>query len=262
MNIEIANRLVNLRKENNLSQEALAEKLGISRQAVSKWERAEASPDTDNLILLARLYGISLDDLLKTDEEIPEPEEESEQSTENEKNPYADYDDKPEYVHIGWDGIHVKDEADEVHVGWKGIHVTSKEGDDVHIGPGSHHVYVNGEEYDYKEEWKHYRHEFPIAIICIAVFLSLGILTSVWHPTWLILFIIPVWHSVASAFRHKKIVQNIYSVLAFCGFLYLGMIKALWPYAWVCLLTIPVYHSLYHYFKNMRRDKEKEKEEQ
>ena len=53
MNIEIANRLVNLRKSNNLSQEALAEKLGISRQAVSKWERAEASPDTDNLILLA-----------------------------------------------------------------------------------------------------------------------------------------------------------------------------------------------------------------
>ena len=56
MNIEIANRLVNLRKSNNLSQEALAEKLGISRQAVSKWERAEASPDTDNLILPSPIY--------------------------------------------------------------------------------------------------------------------------------------------------------------------------------------------------------------
>ena len=74
MNIEIANRLVQLRKSNNLSQEALAEKLGISRQAVSKWERAEASPDTDNLILLARLYQVSLDELLKTDEEIMVPE--------------------------------------------------------------------------------------------------------------------------------------------------------------------------------------------
>lgn len=70
MNIEIANRLVNLRKSNHLSQEALAEKLGISRQAVSKWERAEASPDTDNLIMLARLYKVSLDELLRTDEEI------------------------------------------------------------------------------------------------------------------------------------------------------------------------------------------------
>lgn len=64
MTIEIAQRLVNLRKQHGLSQEALAEKLYVSRQAVSKWERAEASPDTDNLIALARLYGISLDELL------------------------------------------------------------------------------------------------------------------------------------------------------------------------------------------------------
>ncbi|WP_246419379.1 helix-turn-helix transcriptional regulator [Caproicibacterium amylolyticum] len=73
MNIEIANRLVQMRKKNNLSQEELAAKLGISRQAVSKWERAESSPDTDNLIMLARLYNVSLDDLLKTEEPV-EPE--------------------------------------------------------------------------------------------------------------------------------------------------------------------------------------------
>ena len=58
MNIEIANHLVQLRKKNGLSQEALADKLGISRQAVSKWERAEASPDTDNLIALEKEYKI------------------------------------------------------------------------------------------------------------------------------------------------------------------------------------------------------------
>lgn len=68
MNIKLADRLVELRKENKLSQEALAEKLGLSRQAISKWERAEASPDTDNLIALATLYGISLDELLGNDE--------------------------------------------------------------------------------------------------------------------------------------------------------------------------------------------------
>ena len=70
MNIEIADRLVKLRKSNHLSQEALAEKLGISRQAVSKWERAEASPDTDNLIMLARLYHVSLDELLSASDLI------------------------------------------------------------------------------------------------------------------------------------------------------------------------------------------------
>lgn len=64
MNIEIANRLVELRRARGLSQEDLAAQLGVSRQAVSKWERCESSPDTDNLIALARLYGVSLDALL------------------------------------------------------------------------------------------------------------------------------------------------------------------------------------------------------
>lgn len=70
MNIDIANRLYELRKKNSLSQEELAEKIGVSRQAVSKWERAEASPDTDNLILLAKLYSVSMDELLSTDEPV------------------------------------------------------------------------------------------------------------------------------------------------------------------------------------------------
>ena len=64
MDIRTADRLVALRRARGWSQEELAVRLGVSRQAVSKWERAEASPDTDNLIALARLYGVSLDQLL------------------------------------------------------------------------------------------------------------------------------------------------------------------------------------------------------
>ena len=64
MTIEIANRLIELRKSRGLSQEELAEKLGLSRQAVSKWERAESSPDIDNIMALSKLYGISVDELL------------------------------------------------------------------------------------------------------------------------------------------------------------------------------------------------------
>lgn len=60
----IARRLAARRKQAGLSQEALADKLGVSRQAVSKWERAESLPDTDNLIALATLYGLTLDELL------------------------------------------------------------------------------------------------------------------------------------------------------------------------------------------------------
>ena len=64
MNIETANRLIEYRKKNNLSQDQVAEKIGVSRQAVSKWERAEASPDTDNLIMLSKIYNVSLDELI------------------------------------------------------------------------------------------------------------------------------------------------------------------------------------------------------
>lgn len=69
MNLAIANRLQQLRKMNGYSQDVLAEKLGISRQAISKWERAESSPDTDNLIALANIYGMTLDELLNTSED-------------------------------------------------------------------------------------------------------------------------------------------------------------------------------------------------
>ena len=169
MNIEIANRLVELRKKNNLSQEALAAKLGISRQAVSKWERAEASPDTDNLILLARLYGVSLDDLLKTEDEIPVSSYEEDRMggacegeqgfDEGASNSYSD---KDEYVHVGFRGVHVKDKDGEVHVGWDGIHVDDKKkGDNVHIDKNG--VYVNGERKD-KEWFSHHAH-FPIILI-------------------------------------------------------------------------------------------------
>lgn len=70
MNVQIAQRLAELRRAKGYSQEALANELGLSRQAVSKWERAESSPDTENLIALAHLYGVSLDDLLSVDKEI------------------------------------------------------------------------------------------------------------------------------------------------------------------------------------------------
>ena len=70
MNVETAQRLADLRRSKGFSQEGLARKLGLSRQAVSKWERAESSPDTEKLISLAKLYGVSLDELLNPSDEI------------------------------------------------------------------------------------------------------------------------------------------------------------------------------------------------
>lgn len=65
MNIDIAQRLYELRRDHGYSQESLAEALDISRQAISKWERAESAPDMGNLIALADLYGITIDELVR-----------------------------------------------------------------------------------------------------------------------------------------------------------------------------------------------------
>ncbi len=56
--------LQTIRKNNSLSQEALAEMLGVSRQAVSKWELGEGYPEVDKLLLISKELNISLDDLM------------------------------------------------------------------------------------------------------------------------------------------------------------------------------------------------------
>lgn len=62
-------KLQNLRKEKGMTQEELAEKLNISRQAVSKWESNQTMPETDKIIQIANLFDVSLDYLLKNEEE-------------------------------------------------------------------------------------------------------------------------------------------------------------------------------------------------
>lgn len=176
MNVDIAERLAKRRREAGYSQESLAERLGVSRQAVSKWERSESSPDTDNLIALAQLYGVSLDELLYVDESFKDDVvfEAADRAAERkaadnggqaiptqERGPNAAPSEKsddfraeetsdasgPEpgekkKVNIGPGGIHVKDGEDYVHISWRdGVHVKdSKDGDEVHVGWDGVHV--------------------------------------------------------------------------------------------------------------------------
>lgn len=67
MNETIGNRISKHRKEKSLTQEELAEKLGVSSQAVSKWENDQSCPDISLLPNLCRIFGISTDELLTGD---------------------------------------------------------------------------------------------------------------------------------------------------------------------------------------------------
>ena len=75
----LADKIIKQRKKNGWSQEELADKMNVSRQAVSKWESAQTIPDIDKIMLLGELFGVTTDYLLKDsieDEEIAEVAEE------------------------------------------------------------------------------------------------------------------------------------------------------------------------------------------
>lgn len=71
----LAEKVTTLRKKKGWSQEELAEKLGISRQSVSKWESGASIPDIDKIIMMSRLFGVSTDYLLKDEVEEIMPQE-------------------------------------------------------------------------------------------------------------------------------------------------------------------------------------------
>ncbi len=65
--MNLADNLKKIRKENNLSQEDLADKLGVSRQSVSKWESKQAYPEMDKVLQLCKMFNLNIDDLLNQD---------------------------------------------------------------------------------------------------------------------------------------------------------------------------------------------------
>ena len=83
----LGQRIQELRRQSGLSQEALGEALGVSRQAVSKWEGDNGIPELDTLIAMSRLFSITVGQLLgvETPEEKAEEEPSAEEETKTEE---------------------------------------------------------------------------------------------------------------------------------------------------------------------------------
>ncbi len=244
MNIEIANRLVELRKKNNLSQEELAAKLGLSRQAVSKWERAEASPDTDNLICLAKIYNISLDDLLKNEAPVDDiidaerPAEEAKAEEAKDEEPKR----RKSFVHIGGDGIHVVDEHDEVHISGAGVNIIDG-GKHIHFGPGGIHIG------DAKIERKYKKVRELVtgltALLCVIAYILMGSILTLWHPGWLVFLLIPIAESIVSVIAYRRVTKLAFPVMVAAAYLIIGFQAGMWHPWWVLFLTIPVFYMVF-----------------
>ena len=77
--MKLSDKIIQLRKSNGWSQEDLAEKLNVSRQAISRWEGATAQPDATNILQLSKLFGVTTDYLLndeyESDNDLPKDKE-------------------------------------------------------------------------------------------------------------------------------------------------------------------------------------------
>ena len=77
--MRLSDKIVELRKKNGWSQEELAERLNVSRQAISRWEGATAQPDATNILQLSKLFGVTTDYLLndeyESDNDLPKVKE-------------------------------------------------------------------------------------------------------------------------------------------------------------------------------------------
>lgn len=82
MSIKQGEYLKNLRNGKGISQDALGEALGISRQSVSKWEQGNSTPDIDNIGKLAEFYGVSIDSIVKGEADEAKENEQTAQSEE------------------------------------------------------------------------------------------------------------------------------------------------------------------------------------
>ena len=208
MNIERANRLADLRKTNGFSQEELAEKIGVSRQAVSKWENGESSPDTDNLIALASLYGITLDELVngpKPNEEKVEPEIEVIDSDGDDDESKPRRMSKPQafinsigfpiaiviYLLMGffWTGPNGG-------LGWAAGWV-------VFLLPVVISSFVSA-----VEERRFSSFQPGLVMLIVIVYCGMGIIgnaygNNLWHPEWVMFLFIPIY-SIASGYLDKR----------------------------------------------------------
>ena len=245
MTIEIADRLIKLRKQNGLSQEELADKLGLSRQAVSKWERAEASPDTDNLICLAKLYGISLDELLKTDDDVETIVEEQVKKEEPKEE-------KKEGVFI------TDDEGQTVEITDGCVKCTNKDGKVVKCKDFKHHskaIAIIGAV------------EGGLFVLAVVAYILLGTLANMWSNGWIVFFIPEILCSIARAIVKKNPTQvNIPFACVFTFFFVCmvmpGQEANLWHPMWIVFLAVPVYYSICGIIRRIGEKNEEEIEKE
>ena len=208
----LGEKLKELRIKENLSQEDLATKLNASRQAVSKREQNLSLPDTNNLILIAKIFHVTLDELvnyndnLNTNSEVKEIKESSEEKEiseekieEQEEKEYEVFEKSPLFAIL----------SSLIFIACFLVFIL--------VG-----VYVNGG-WNYSwiallfipiflsliESVKRRRiSTFLFPVLIVAIYMILGLVYGLWHPYWFIFLFIPLFYIIAEAFDRVFIAKR------------------------------------------------------
>ena len=258
MDFVTSSRLAALRKAHGLSQESLAEQIGVSRQAVSKWERAESSPDTDNLTALAALYGMTLDALLNG-------EVETNAETEAEADADADGKDVPSPDAQSQEGAPASPEKSSTAAHENEKHQADepkeKEGIALAVKQHKERNSVRAQRARKKNALPHihpraarFLIRFPYFAVAVAAFVLTGYYTGAWNKAWLIFLTLPIWYGFFIACRAKT-KRNFLLLcpavfIAALIFLTGGIVFGVWHPTWLVFLAVPAYYCYAFGVKN------------
>ena len=252
MNIEIANRLLQYRKSHNLSQEELAEKLNISRQSVSKWERAESCPDTDNLIELAKIYNITIDELLNGQNELSFDESKEPVTSKtydnviilDENELYENS--KEENVSFTKQGLKISLSDQDKTIPYENVYVKVKN-ENVRLLDASLE-----KKYEPSITSKKIKDAICGGLILLIVLLYVGLCSlnlQEWGKFWIIFVAYPFLTSIIESIVKKDIGCFAFPIFIIVIYLILGVYFSLWHPFWFLFLLIPIYYIFIDAFK-------------
>ena len=280
----LPDNLYELRRKAGLSQEEFAEKLSVSRQAVSKWERGEAYPDTENLIMISNMFGVTIDELLKSENIVGDTEfinaEKNNYEEESDKafrlkvrdnvdlnlsgSITVDDDDTKVKIDLDSGDVIVDDEDGKVKVnfGSSGIVVNTDDGVKVKLGKGGIVIHDDDEDDEEDKARKASKlsvlYSVPYTIVTVIAFLAIGLFADGWYWAWTLFMTIPLYYSLLDSIRKRRFTEFAYPV--FLAFIYclFGMLFAWWHPGWLIFVTIPVYYPIAggidRYIKNIIND--------
>ena len=240
MSIKQGEYLKKLRNDKGISQDALGEALGISRQSVSKREQGNSTPDIDNIGKLAEFYGVSIDSIVKGEaQDQVQSEEEKKAEAINELIDEFEGNTQLEEKKTDEKPLDTSLSAPEPSL--KEKELLKEQKDEQYI------VKREKEREERKKEKKRRSWLFPsYPVLAVIAYCLIGAFMGAngWKIGWIVLLTIPLFHTGVIAIEKKKPVIFCYPVLVLIVFLLLGFGKSLWHPAWILFLTIPIFYII------------------